>query len=944
MEQLMSRPPSIHHSEYSFCSCTSMNDQGSLSSTGHTTPIDPTLMVKQQQALTVEIGEAWKLHKQPLRRRHVAHELLQTEQEYVNDLEYLSEVCFKALMVQDWITHEHKLTIIRNANDIVEFNRRFLKALENCLETTGSTEKDACQSMAHVFLDMMDEFMVYTYYCNMHTEALALYADYRTRPEWNVFLKMCTPFNKRTTSSTTENALLVTSTSTITTKPLHFEDYLIKPVQRICRYPLLIKDMLRYTPPHAEEYSLLTNALTSMQSVVAAIDLQKHIRDIKERTDLFVKRVENDGKISKQFLSKLGSLTMAGALEVSYIKDGQTFSKSKYLGCFLFPSYLILVRPKKSTVYEPKHWFSLRQGILEDNADSDKQQDNNFAVHVNDYVFTFTASCSQEKQLWVKRIKEAIESTALQGSDIPADSCEAENALDSSFSESPSSLLGPTMRHSKSLTNILDFSAPNSTTSSQTKSSHLGGIKRSASSNLLLGETNKGKGKLSRTPSPPKIEKTGSHFPKSNSFHHLSLYKQEANVNNGPSGNTRIAIETMENGVAFRRPSSLDLLMTSNTSTNVIGKMSSQLKNSHRHTQRMTTDEKLRDVYTQDYLSSRAWHTRDKDLLMPMQATNYSHQGNFRKRKSTPFMRSSPSNLSLFLSRRASEADLAARAAPTSEEDTHSIASIISSIEEGGSRKTQGQPISRRVSQLQQSRITVDTSKNCSIDQTLTAGSSPICQLEENKAASVLENFLHGISYEDQILYDNFDAHHSSAHNNSTKTKPSHEKRAFLKKIIRKIKANKPPHSQTQTQAQAQAQAQSSLHLFQLPLQSLSQTLQTSSSSNISYALKRHSSDLKKNTAHKTESNYKTSVSDPTLLHTYHQTYVPLKDKTKLKHKNSFFGRILKDLKPFSQQHDVQSPIEPPPFTAFSYASTPARPYKTWWRQKLGGIRHTYSA
>lgn len=49
----------------------------------------------------------------------------------------------------------------------------------------------------------------------------------------------------------------------------------------------------------------------------------------------------------------------------------QINQKIKYYGCFLFSTYMVIVRAKKSTVYEPKHWFPLRQFSLQTLQDSD---------------------------------------------------------------------------------------------------------------------------------------------------------------------------------------------------------------------------------------------------------------------------------------------------------------------------------------------------------------------------------------------------------------------------------------------------------------------------------------------------------------------------------------------------------------------------------------------
>lgn len=108
-----------------------------------------------------------------------------------------------------------------------------------------------------------------------------------------------------------------------------------------------------------------------MHAVVAGIDRRKYHRDTTERTRLFIDRLDTscDGRLDKDSLYLLGNLVMAGVIDVTYTSLGQTTissSRSKYLGCFIFPTYLIMVRAKKVTSYTPKHWFPLRLVEVED--------------------------------------------------------------------------------------------------------------------------------------------------------------------------------------------------------------------------------------------------------------------------------------------------------------------------------------------------------------------------------------------------------------------------------------------------------------------------------------------------------------------------------------------------------------------------------------------------
>lgn len=55
--------------------------------------------------------------------------------------------------------------------------------------------------------------------------------------------------------------------------------YLIKPIQRICKYPLLLNELLKYTPKSHEEYENLTLALDKVEQVVTYINERKRLEE-----------------------------------------------------------------------------------------------------------------------------------------------------------------------------------------------------------------------------------------------------------------------------------------------------------------------------------------------------------------------------------------------------------------------------------------------------------------------------------------------------------------------------------------------------------------------------------------------------------------------------------------------------------------------------------------
>lgn len=218
---------------------------------------------------------------------------------------------------------------------------------------------------------------------------------------------------------------------------LTFMDYLIKPVQRICRYPLLL-DQLQDRPRSASgsggsrESSSVSNAqvrsaLNVMRAVAGSVDEARRQQDLAIKSSLIASRISHglalvtasytrppSHNLSFGFLSSLGACHLAGSLDVIHYHSPNASSngtiKAKYLGAFLYPGgYLILAKVHKVRTYEPKHWFSLAEFDLVDSTNDEALLPSWFRLSGRGHIFEFAASCRREKDVWKAAIHHALE-------------------------------------------------------------------------------------------------------------------------------------------------------------------------------------------------------------------------------------------------------------------------------------------------------------------------------------------------------------------------------------------------------------------------------------------------------------------------------------------------------------------------------------------------------
>nr|XP_056710453.1 phosphatidylinositol 3,4,5-trisphosphate-dependent Rac exchanger 2 protein isoform X2 [Euleptes europaea] len=205
-------------------------------------------------------GESGKDPEKQLRLRGcVLNELLKTERDYVGTLEFLVSTFFHRMMqwaafkVDKNVTEETVKMLFSNIEDILELHKDFLSRIEECLRP----EPSAQQEVGTCFLHFKDRFRIYDEYCSNHEKAQKLLLELNKIRTVRTFLLNCMLLGGRKNTDV----------------PL--EGYIVSPIQRICKYPLLLKELLKRTPKKHSDYFALMEALQAMKSVCSNINEAK---------------------------------------------------------------------------------------------------------------------------------------------------------------------------------------------------------------------------------------------------------------------------------------------------------------------------------------------------------------------------------------------------------------------------------------------------------------------------------------------------------------------------------------------------------------------------------------------------------------------------------------------------------------------------------------------
>ncbi|RGB32732.1 hypothetical protein C1646_733976 [Rhizophagus diaphanus] len=154
-------------------------------------------------------------------RAKVVHELLETERKYVQDMEVLQHFA-RELQIQEIVSADTIHLLFANLNQLVDFQRRFLIGVEAI-----ASQPPAEQRFGNLFVQMEENFAVYEPFC----------ANYQSASELVI----------QETPNLQKLANIVEPTYVL-------PSLLIKPIQRICKYPLLLQELLKYSDKDETPY------------------------------------------------------------------------------------------------------------------------------------------------------------------------------------------------------------------------------------------------------------------------------------------------------------------------------------------------------------------------------------------------------------------------------------------------------------------------------------------------------------------------------------------------------------------------------------------------------------------------------------------------------------------------------------------------------------------
>eukprot|EP00005_Dracoamoeba_jomungandri_P012987 CAMPEP_0174275514 /NCGR_PEP_ID=MMETSP0439-20130205/59805_1 /TAXON_ID=0 /ORGANISM="Stereomyxa ramosa, Strain Chinc5" /LENGTH=908 /DNA_ID=CAMNT_0015367625 /DNA_START=2226 /DNA_END=4952 /DNA_ORIENTATION=- len=277
---------------------------------------------------------ATKVGKQQQIRREVLVELLKTEKAYIADLTMLIDVFIFPLQIQEIISEKSMKQIFSNIEDLRDINQQFSENLSTKITELCGNVMFRSVKIGKVFQKMGESFKIYSTYCLNHPLAIKTLANLK---ENNKTFKK---FLDVSQTDTKLNGLLLT-------------DYLIKPVQRICKYPLLLRELIKHTDKTHNDYEMLIEASKKIESVCNFINDAQKGAEICDSLQIQTEHLQLEYSPTRKIIKH-------GKVE---LRDKHNIFSYEEVMVYLFTDFFIVLKPKDEKYFVPanrkKHCFTL---------------------------------------------------------------------------------------------------------------------------------------------------------------------------------------------------------------------------------------------------------------------------------------------------------------------------------------------------------------------------------------------------------------------------------------------------------------------------------------------------------------------------------------------------------------------------------------------------------
>lgn len=358
---------------------------------------------------TVDHKFCKKQDKRAIKRQDVIYELMQTEIHHLQTLHIMAEVFRRGMKEEVQLDADAVERVFPCLDHLLLFHHAFFSALKERRQNSEQPQGQRNYLIQRIgdvllqqFSDENGKKMAHLFgeFCSHHNEAVSFFKELQqNNKKFQIFIKQQGTNHLVRRREIPECILLVT--------------------QRITKYPVLLERILQYTQGGTEEHADLSKALAQIREVIAAVDLRVSKYEQQQRLQEVWTRMENRSSTKlknghtfrKQDMIRPGQTLIHHGILLWKTATGRL----KDVLALLLTDTLILLQEKDqkfvfAAVDQKPPVIALQKLIVREVANEERGMFLISASTAGPEMYEVHASSKDERNTWMRLIREAVES------------------------------------------------------------------------------------------------------------------------------------------------------------------------------------------------------------------------------------------------------------------------------------------------------------------------------------------------------------------------------------------------------------------------------------------------------------------------------------------------------------------------------------------------------
>ncbi|KAL6096613.1 arhgef28 [Pungitius sinensis] len=380
-------------------------------------------------SLTVDNRFCEKQDKRAVKRQDVIYELMQTELHHLQTLHIMAEVFRRGMREEVQLDPEALERVFPCLDQLLLSHRAFFAAMKERRHSSAQPQGRGNYLIRRIgdvllqqFSDENNEKMkqLYGEFCSRHNEAVNFFKELQQHNKrFQVFIKQQGNNSLVRRREIPECILLVT--------------------QRITKYPVLLERILQYTQEDTVEHADLSKALAQIRGVIAAVDLSVSEYEQQQRLQEVCGRMENRSAAKlknghafrKQDMMAPGQTLKHQGLLLWKTATGRL----KDVLALLLTDALIFLQEKDqkysfAAVDQKPPVIALQKLIVREVANEERGMFLISASAAGPEMYEVHTSSKEERNTWMRLIREAVESCPEEEEESTSESEEERRAAE----------------------------------------------------------------------------------------------------------------------------------------------------------------------------------------------------------------------------------------------------------------------------------------------------------------------------------------------------------------------------------------------------------------------------------------------------------------------------------------------------------------------------------